>query len=153
MVLLSGMFFARWPPIWRITISDLRRRTMKLQSRFPLLGALALVTVFACEDDDPTGPVGARNFTVTLNGANERPAVTTAASGTATFTLDAAETTLSYSISVQNMSSNITAAHIHLGSTSTLSGGSGIIVALTNPVNNSTVTGTITSTATLGLGV
>src|SRR5687767_8546587 len=126
---------------------------MNLHSRYPLLGALALITVLACEDDDPTAPVLERNFTVTMTGAKERPnPVTVAGTGTATFTLDAAETTLSYSISVQNMTSAITAAHIHLGNANTAFAGN-VIIALTNPVNGQTFTGTIASTAALGLGL
>jgi hypothetical protein len=124
---------------------------MKLRAAIPLLSAVALLAVGACEDD-PSGPVLERSFTVSMTGPKEVPPVTTAATGTATFTLDAAETTLSYSISVQNMSSNITAAHIHLGRSGVAFAGN-IIIALTTPVNNSTVTGTITSSATLGLGL
>jgi hypothetical protein len=122
---------------------------MNRHARFPLLSALALAALLGCEDD-PTGPAEARNFSVTMTGAKEVPSRTPAGTGTATFTLDAAETTLTYSISVQNMTTAISAAHIHLGNASVAGS---IIVALTTPVNNSTVTGTINSTTVLGLGL
>lgn len=123
---------------------------MKLRRLIPLLAVLLVPA--ACDDDeDPIGPQDPTEFTVTMSGANERPnPVNPAGSGTATFTLDEAGTTLTYSISVEDMTSNITASHIHLGNAS-VSGS--VIVPLTTPVNDGTVTGTITSTTALNLGL
>jgi hypothetical protein len=126
---------------------------MSMHGRIPLWAALGLCAVLACEDDS-TGPELERNFTATLAGTNERPMVTTNATGSATFTLNEAETELSYSITVQNLSSALTpgGAHIHLGNPETMLGT--VIVGLpVLPVNNSTVTGTIQSSATLSLGL
>ena len=116
----------------------------------PLLALL--VTVAACEDDDNgTDPEPALSFRATLTGAKEKPnAVNPAGTGTATFTLDAAETTLTYSINVTGMTSTISAAHIHLGNANVAGG---VIVALTTPTNNGTVTGTITNATALNLGL
>lgn len=123
---------------------------MMTRGRIPLLGAVALLAVLAC-DDDPIAPSLERNFTVTMTGAKEKPnPVSPSGSGSATFTLDAAETTLSYSITVQNMTSAITASHIHLGNANVAGS---VIIGLTTPVNGSTITGSITSSATLGLGL
>ena len=125
---------------------------MKSRSRVLMLGAIALLAVVGCEDDDdPTGPEPTRSFTVTMTGLNERPnPVSPSGNGTATFTIDNAESTVSYSVSVASMTSTITAAHIHLGNAN-VSGG--IIVPLTTPVNGQTVTGTITSASTFSLGL
>ena len=117
-----------------------------------LLSVVTLLAVTACgDDDDPVIPEPARNFTATLTGLKERPnPVQPAGNGTATFTLDEAETTLNYTITVASMTSAITASHIHLGNAN-VSGS--VIVALTTPVNGQTVNGTITSQSTLGLGL
>jgi hypothetical protein len=125
---------------------------MKGRSRVWLLGAVALLAVVGCnDDDDPLVVVGAREFVVTMTGAKERPnPVNPAGNGTATFSLDDAETTISYSISVAGMTSNITASHIHLGNANTVGN---IIVTLATPTNGGTVTGTITTASTLQLGL
>jgi hypothetical protein len=113
---------------------------------------MAVLAVSACEDDDdPTGPEPVLDFTATMTGLNERPnPVANAGNGTATFTLDAAETTLSYSIGVASMTSAITASHIHLGNANVAGS---VIVPLTTPVNGQTVTGTISNQTTLSLGL
>jgi hypothetical protein len=52
-------------------------------------------------------------FQATLSGAQQNPPVDTSASGTATFTLSADGTTLSYTLSVVD-TADITMAHIHV---------------------------------------
>jgi hypothetical protein len=117
-----------------------------------MLGAIALLAVVGCDDDDDvTGPELERSFVATMTGLKERPnAISPAGNGTATFTLDDAETTLSYSISVASMTSTITASHIHLGNANVTGS---VIIALTTPINGQTVTGTITNQTALGLGL
>ena len=125
---------------------------MKSRSRALLVSAIALLAVVGCEDDDdPVIIDEPNNFTVTMTGLKERPnAISPAGNGTATFTLDQAETTLSYSITVASMTSTITASHIHLGNANVAGS---IIIALTLPINGQTVTGSITNATALGLGL
>jgi hypothetical protein len=58
-----------------------------------------------------SGP--ATHFTATLSGANEVPAKTTAATGTADYTVNG--TTVNYTISFTGLTANATIAHIHAG--------------------------------------
>ena len=53
------------------------------------------------------------HFTASLNGAQEVPAVTTTATGTGSFILNADRTELAYHITVCDLSGAITAAHFH----------------------------------------
>lgn len=74
------------------------------------IAVAALVPLAAgCGDDGPSGE--ATNFTATLSGANEVPAVTTTATGTATVALSGNE--LSYTINAENLQ-NAVLGHIHL---------------------------------------
>ena len=77
--------------------------------------ALVLLTpvAFACgdDDDDNNTPEPATNFTAELSGANEVPAVTTPATGTATLSVDDDEIT--YTIDVTDLQ-NALVAHIHI---------------------------------------
>jgi len=81
-----------------------------------LTSALLLVGAVACSDDE-TGPDLETNFTATLTGAAERPPVTTTATGTSTVTINDANSTITFNVSVTNLLSP-TMAHIHVGSTS-----------------------------------
>jgi hypothetical protein len=66
----------------------------------------------ACNDS--TAPAST-TYISTLNGANEKPnAVTTPATGTATYVLTGNE--LAYTITVNGLTSNTTMSHIHVGS-------------------------------------
>jgi len=81
-----------------------------------LTSALLLVGAVACSDDE-TGPDLETNFTATLTGAAERPPVATTATGTSTVTINDANSTITFNVSVTNLLSP-TMAHIHVGSTS-----------------------------------
>jgi len=77
--------------------------------------ALALAggaLVVAC-DDDPVTPPEITTFTAALNGANESPAVTTSAVGTATFDVLPGNI-ITYRVDVTGIDSAF-ASHIHLG--------------------------------------
>jgi hypothetical protein len=59
------------------------------------------------------GGSSGENFTASMNGAQETPPVSTAATGTAGFTNNGS--TVSYTFSASGLSGNPTAAHIHFG--------------------------------------
>jgi hypothetical protein len=78
------------------------------------LAALAAAVVgVGCEGPDAvTDPITA--WVAGLIGANEVPAVTTSAAGNATFSVNAAGTTLTYTINITTLPATaITAAHLH----------------------------------------
>lgn len=75
--------------------------------RRTLVLVAALAAAGACNGEDD-----GERFEAALTGAAETPPVTTNASGTATVTIDGAET--AFRVEVQNLT-NITAAHIHAG--------------------------------------
>jgi len=54
-------------------------------------------------------------LTASLSGAQEVPAVISAATGTATVTIDAARTTISVTLTTQGFATPVTASHIHFG--------------------------------------
>jgi hypothetical protein len=104
-----------------------------------LTGALF---VAACDDDDPVTPA-LETFTATLNGANEKPtAVVTPATGTANFTLNAAGTELSYTLTATGLTAGASNAHIHIG---VPANAGGVVVPLnfTAAATAFTTTGTI----------
>ena len=74
--------------------------------------AAPLAIVPACGDDGPSDP--ATSFTATLSGANEVPAVTTTASGSATLEVDGEQIT--YTINATNLQ-NALLGHIHIAAT------------------------------------
>jgi hypothetical protein len=79
---------------------------------FPILKiaiAALLPIVAACGDDGPSSE--ATSFTATLSGANEVPAVTTPATGTATLTVS--NNQITYTISATDLQ-NPVLGHIHL---------------------------------------
>jgi hypothetical protein len=57
----------------------------------------------------------ADTFVVELSGDNEVPPVTTDATGTATLTLSENETTITFQVDAEGLSSSVTGAHFHLG--------------------------------------
>lgn len=115
--------------------------------------AALLPTVTACSDD---GPSDATSFTATLSGANEVPAVTTTATGTAT--LEVVGTEITYTINATNLT-NAVLGHIHLAATGVngtvrlnLCGTGAPEPACASPgVGNTGVVATGTNGATLGV--
>jgi hypothetical protein len=127
---------------------------MRARHLFALVTLALTVGMAGCEDDDDgTGVDEDLEFAATLTGANEKPnAVSPAGSGTATFTLNEAETSAAWSITTTGMTSNITNAHIHLGNANTAGG---VIVLLPGfpTATSGTWSGTLTSASTLNLGL
>lgn len=83
---------------------------------FPILRiavAALLPIVAACGDDGPSS--SATTFTATLLGANEVPAVTTPATGTATLAVVGTEIT--YTINATTNITNAVLGHIHIAAT------------------------------------
>lgn len=92
--------------------------------------------------DNPTEPALKTQFTATLNGANERPTGnSSAATGTATVTI-VGENSLTFSVTVANLT-NVTAAHIHVGSASVA--GAVIVGLAPATLPTGTFTGTLNS--------
>ncbi len=134
---------------------------MRIQRLCSLMAASAFAGVLACgEVSFPVIP--AEEFTAALTGANEVPAVTTAATGTAIFGV-INDTILTYRVDVAGIDST-TASHIHEGAAGVPGGvivtlftgatackqNSGTAIAITSSsVGNPT---TITTTAPHGLG-
>jgi hypothetical protein len=81
---------------------------------FPLKIAIVALfpTVAACGDDGPSS--AATSFTATLSGANEVPAVTTPATGTATLSVSGNQ--ISYTINATDLQ-NAVLGHIHIAPT------------------------------------
>jgi hypothetical protein len=72
--------------------------------------ALVLIPlVAACGDDEPSGP--ATSFSAVLSGGEEVPAVSTPATGTATF--DISGTEITYTVNVASLT-NAVVSHIHV---------------------------------------
>ena len=78
----------------------------------PALLLVAAFAVSACDDDDTSAPAPER-FTAQLAGSNEVPPVSTAASGTATFTA-LGDTAIAYEVTVTGLTGT-TMGHIHAG--------------------------------------
>ena len=77
------------------------------------IGAFALAALlpllFACGDDDSSGP--ATDFTATLSGASEVPANTSTATGNATLTINGSQ--IDYTVNTNGLANPIF-AHIHV---------------------------------------
>src|SRR5215471_4893439 len=103
-----------------------------MQTRFKI-SALALGLtiatagiVAACSKDSTTTAPGSTAYVAQLSTANEVPAVAGNATGTATFTLIGK--TLSYVVTVNGLSGNAVASHIHVGDATT---NGGIVIPFT----------------------
>ena len=85
-------------------------------SRIPGLAIAALLPILlACGDDEPTDPATATNFTATLSGVSEVPAVTTTATGSAILSVSGA--TITYTVNVTDLQNDAVVAHIHVAPT------------------------------------
>jgi hypothetical protein len=96
-----------------------------LHRKFTLaLAAAAVFTIIGCEDDDPVAPVSKIvNFSATMNGAAEVPAVTTSGTGSFTATLDTSTNVFSYNVTYSGLGSNVTLGHIHGPASTTATAG------------------------------
>jgi hypothetical protein len=85
---------------------------MKNSAIFPTALAALVPAILACGDDNNNNPPGeATNFSATMTGAEEVPAVPTTATGTATFTISG--TQITYTVNVTNLQ-NPVLSHIHI---------------------------------------
>src|SRR6266851_92812 len=117
-----------------------------------LIGACALLTMagFSVIADDES-----QGLNTKLTGFRETPPILTTGTGTFKSTLDAAGTSLSYTLTFSSLSSASTVAHIHFGQPGVagtpiafLCGGGG---KPTCPPSGGTVTGTIVPTDVLAV--
>ena len=93
---------------WKIGVAALAAAT-----------AAAMVAV-ACKSDSTSPAPTMVRYVAQLSGANEVPAVASGATGTATFTLSGR--TITYVVTVNGLSGNAAASHIHLGAAGTNGG-------------------------------
>lgn len=82
-------------------------------------------------------------FDAFLNGAQEVPAVSTTATGTASFSLNSTMTAITYLVQVNGLSGAITGAHLH---EATAGNNGAVVVNLTPSVVGNVIAGTITGT-------
>ena len=115
------------------------------------LAVVGVLGFVACEDDEDDS----NQYSATLNGAQERPtAVTTTATGT--FTLTDNGSSMAYTLTVNGLPQNATAAHIHVAPTrpgtnlpAAADTSGGVVVSLNPATNCTTCTlaqGTLTAT-------
>lgn len=92
------------------------------------LAAVAVGSITACDDDDPTG-TGGIVYHAPLRGVNERPnPVTTSALGSFTATLDPATNILSYTLTWDGLTTISNNAHIHGPTPATGNGTAGVLI-------------------------
>ena len=113
------------------------------------LPTLALLSLAGCgggaSGDDTTGPAAER-FTATLAGSSVVPAAASTSTGTITF--EARDSTLSYTLSVANMT-GITQAHLH----NAAAGANGATLVWLLPVNgNAAQAPSVTLDGVISLG-
>lgn len=105
-----------------------------------LATALTLSTAACSKDDDPKTTTETANLTATINGAQQVPANSSAATGTFEGMYTPGTKQLTYTVTYQGMTPTV--AHIHLGAP----GASGQ-VAIPFAQLTSPITGTVTLTA------
>ena len=86
-----------------------------------------------------TAPPG-NTYTADLTGKDVVPAVDTAATGTATFTVDATGTRMNFVLSVSNMT-DVMASRVHVGKPG--SNGPGVLILYPGPTRGGTFTGNV----------
>jgi hypothetical protein len=107
-----------------------------------VLGATAvtsILTLGACGGAATVSPVTqptSVKYVATLSGTNESPAVSTAATGSAVYTLTG--NILTYTLTVNNLTATATSSHIHAAPAG--SNGSVIVPFVTAPVGSGVVT-------------
>ena len=74
-----------------------------------------LLTVAACDKDDDNKPANVVNFSGTMSGANEVPAVTTSATGNVTAQFNQDTKILTLNMTYSGLSSDATVWHVHKG--------------------------------------
>jgi Cu/Zn superoxide dismutase len=107
-----------------------------LKTRFVALVHAAILAA-ACGSSGP-----ATNFSATLSAANEVPANTSTATGSATFALSG--TTVTYTVTYSGLSGAPIASHIHVGATGA---SGGVVVPFTIPTG-ATASGSFTGSFT-----
>jgi CHRD domain len=100
--------------------------------RTPFAIVMLPLLVGACGGSDGTGPT-TEKFSATLAGANEVPAVTSTATGSATFEV-LSDTAIAFQISVAGLT-GATQGHIHTGA----SGATGSVLVWLLPANGTAV--------------
>ena len=84
-----------------------------------------------------SGPGDATEFQATLTGDAERPdPVETDAMGTGTFSLNAAETQLSYDVSASGLSGDVIGAHFHFSADGAAGSGDSVFAITDSVVND-----------------
>jgi len=91
-----------------------RKRGSLMFSLTAALGLTLILGMGACSSsDDNSNSSGIVTYNVTLRGAEEVPPVVTAATGTATFTVDLGSGVVTGSATFSNLSTPSSGAHIH----------------------------------------
>lgn len=104
------------------------------------LTALGLLLEVSCSDNDTTGITVTDRFTATLSAANEVPADSSTATGTATFSYAPDVGSLFYRLDVAGIDS-VFAAHIHAPAAADTN--AGVVVTLFNGTTKLGFTGTL----------
>jgi hypothetical protein len=105
-------------------------KCFSIVSLIALMGALSFAPPAFAQDGATTFNI---NGVANLTGFEETPTISTSASGLFQATFDSSAQTVNFELTYQNLSSNATAAHIHLGRSGTAGG---IIVPLCQGAGN-----------------
>lgn len=130
-------------------MNESRRR---IGMRFTVAAAALSFLAAAYAVADPPGK--GKHFHARLDGGQETPAISTAGTGEFTADLNEARTELSFELKFSGLSSNATAAHIHIGQFDVPGG---IVIFLCGgikpacPASGGTVTGTVSASDVLAL--
>ena len=112
---------------------------MKPAQMFPIAAALSAGLLAACGGSSASA---ATNYNATMAGANETPAVSTSATGAATFAVTG--DSIAYTINMTGLSGTPTGAHIHVGAVGVPGP---VVIAFPGPFTSmTTITGTCDAT-------